>query len=112
MSQVLNQKWKIILIALVTVGLLYFFEITGISSLRIFRFSVPFVLTNSFVNVAFQTIKNQTPYDSAIVLVQGPSCNGNDAMVGSIVSEISKMNPKVIAVDYDISDTALIGEFH
>ncbi len=74
-----------------------------------FRFE-PYLISNFYANELFQTIKPPSPSIN-LVLVSGPSYNDQDSLLGELVSKISKHKPKVIAVDYDITEKRLFKNF-
>lgn len=75
-----------------------------------FRYK-PYFTTNSWINHAYQNIKEPVIGSDKIILVNGPPHNGTDSLMGSLVQNIAKLKPKVIAVDYAITDSTLIDKF-
>ena len=75
-----------------------------------FRYK-PYFITNSFVNGLYQKVKEPVIGSDEIILVNGPPYNGTDSLMGSLVQKIAKLKPKVIGVDYAITDSTLIDKF-
>jgi CHASE2 domain len=74
-----------------------------------FRFE-PYLISNFYANEFYQTLNPPRPSDD-IVLVSGPPYNDQDSLLGELISKISLHKPKVIAVDYDITEERLFKKF-
>jgi hypothetical protein len=98
-------------IAVLLVSLLTSLLVGGLDSdFEGFRYK-PYFITNSFANDIYQKIKEPVSGSDEIVLVNGPPYNGTDSLMGSLVQKIANLKPKVIGVDYAITDSTLIDKF-
>jgi CHASE2 domain-containing sensor protein len=98
-------RWWWVTVLIATIAIITFQKTDNIRESRF----LPPIFTNFYFNCANQSIR-ESKVDERVVFVNARYTD-DDSLLASLISKISDLKPRVIAIDYVLYDSSLIGRF-